>query len=83
MHALYSQRCAEHIERKISQEDLKITRFFQDVRVHYVEDNELTRLDPSGNSFFNVNTESDLLKAREFINQRSIDRKKDDSHACS
>ena len=77
MHALYSKKCTESIASNITKNDLKITRFFENVRVHFVEDDELMRFDTSGISFFNVNTESDLAEARQVINQRSIEGTKE------
>ena len=74
---LYSKKCTESIASNITKNDLKITRFFENVRVHFVEDDELMRFDTSGISFFNVNTESDLAEARQVINQRSIEGTKE------
>ena len=74
MHALYSKKCVETIETNISMDDLKITNFFQNVRVRFVEDDELKEFDSTGISFFNVNTESELAEARQVLKQRSIER---------
>jgi molybdopterin-guanine dinucleotide biosynthesis protein A len=44
---------------------LKITGFFADVRVRYVDSPVLAALDPEGLSFFNINTPEDLERARQ------------------
>ena len=45
-HALYSKACLPHIERRLKDSDLKIARFFDDVRVNLVPEDEVRRLDP-------------------------------------
>ena len=62
-HALYSKACLPHIERRLQAKDLKIARFFDDVSVRYVSQEEVDAHDPDHLSFFNVNTQSDLDKA--------------------
>ena len=62
-HALYSKACLPHIERRLQAGDLKIARFFDDVSVRYVSQEEVDAHDPDHLSFFNVNTQSDLDKA--------------------
>ena len=62
-HALYSKACLPHMERWLQAGDLKITRFYDDVRVRYVGDDEVDRFDPERLSFFNINTAADLSRA--------------------
>jgi hypothetical protein len=47
--------------------DLKISGFFEDVRVKYVPDEDLARVDPEFLSFFNLNTPADLELARALV----------------
>ena len=68
-HALYSKACLPHIERRLQAKDLKIARFFDDVSVRYVSQEEIDAHDPDHLSFFNVNTQSDLDKALELAAQ--------------
>ena len=63
-HALYSKVCLPHIERKLKVDDLKIASFFGDVRVRFVAEEDIIRLDPERLSFFNVNTQQDLERAQ-------------------
>jgi len=65
LHAVYSKRCLEPIQRQIEQEDLAIRRFLAQVRVRYVSTEEIDAFDPGHLSFFNVNTLSDLRRAEE------------------
>ena len=62
-HALYSKVCLPHIQRRLEADELKIIGFFEDVRVRYISETELDRLDPERLSFFNVNTQEDLDRA--------------------
>ena len=60
-----------HIERRLKDNDLKIARFFDDVRVNLVPEDEVRRLDPELLSFFNVNTQVDLDRALALVAQGS------------
>ena len=68
-HAFYSQRCLPYIERQLRADDLKIARFFNDVRVSFVPQEVIDRLDPDHLSFFNINTEQDLEQALALVSQ--------------
>ncbi len=68
-HAFYSQRCLPYIERQLRADDLKIVRFFNDVRVSFVPQEVIDRLDPDHLSFFNINTEQDLEQALALVSQ--------------
>ena len=63
VHAAYSKACLPHIEARLKARDLKIARFFDEVRVRYLSQEEIERLDPDHLSFFNVNTQEDLDRA--------------------
>ena len=62
-HAAYSKVCLSAIEARLEAGDLKIARFFDDVRVKYVSQRRVEKIDPERHSFFNVNTEEDLARA--------------------
>jgi molybdopterin-guanine dinucleotide biosynthesis protein A len=62
-HTIYSKACLTHIEEKLIADDLKISGFFDQVRVNYVAESDLATFDPDFLSFFNVNSPEDLDKA--------------------
>ena len=64
LHAIYSKRCLQPMERVLSAGGLRIIEFFPEVRVRYVEEQEIRLFDPQCLSFFNINTPADLEKAR-------------------
>ena len=64
LHALYSKNCIKPMEERIKEGNLKITGFFDSVKVRYVGEEKLNRFDPERLSFFNINTEADLERAR-------------------
>jgi len=64
LHAIYSRRCLQPIERVLAAGSLKIIDFFPEVRVRYIEEQEIKLFDPQCLSFFNINTPADLQKAR-------------------
>ena len=50
-------------EERLKADDLKISRFFDEVRVKYVPEEDIARFDPDYLSFFNINSQPDLDKA--------------------
>ena len=60
LHAVYSKACLPAIEPFLKARKLKITGFYAEVAVRYVEREEIERFDPQGQSFTNVNTPDDL-----------------------
>ena len=67
LHAVYSKACLAPIERLLKQGSLGVRELFTLVRVRYVEAEEIDRFDPEHLSFFNINTNSDLARARGLI----------------
>jgi len=67
LHAVYSKTCLPPIKSLLEQGNLSIRGLFSLVRVRYVEATEINRFDPEHLSFFNINTEADLDKARQMI----------------
>ena len=61
--AVYSKRCMPAVEKAIEQNHRRVISFFDDVRVRYLEKDEIHIYDPDERSFFNVNTPEDLQKA--------------------
>ena len=67
LHAVYSKNCLTSAESLLKQGNLSITELFTLVKVRYVEAEEIDRFDPKHLSFFNINTEADLNRARELV----------------
>jgi molybdopterin-guanine dinucleotide biosynthesis protein A len=65
--AVYSQVCQEPIRQKIDAGRLKITGFFDQVRVRVIEGELLTRYDPHDAMFFNANTPEEYERARQML----------------
>ncbi|HSW56853.1 MAG TPA: molybdenum cofactor guanylyltransferase [Dehalococcoidales bacterium] len=75
LHAIYSKHCMEPIEFLIKQGRLSVLELYPMVKVKYLEASTINLLDPENLSFFNINTESDLVKGRQLADQN-----KDISH---
>jgi molybdopterin-guanine dinucleotide biosynthesis protein A len=75
LHAVYSKNCIKPMENLIKQGNLRITGFFDSVKVRYVGEDELDRFDPGRLSFFNINTEADLKRARILAERERIQKK--------
>ncbi len=69
LHAVYSQACIPFMEKQLQNGDLRIIHFLPQVRVRYVEQEEIEIFDPEHLSFFNINTEADVEKARQIWSQ--------------
>ena len=71
MHALYHRNCLPIIESLIQAQDFKIHRLADhpSLRARIVIPEELSRVDPEGRSFYNVNTPADLAAARSLFDQ--------------
>ncbi|MDQ3829842.1 MAG: molybdenum cofactor guanylyltransferase, partial [Candidatus Tectomicrobia bacterium] len=65
--AVYSQVCREPIRQRIEAGRLKITGFFDHVRVRIIEGELLTRYDPHDVMFFNANTPEEYERARQLL----------------
>ena len=62
--AVYSKNCLIPIHRLLERNELRVSELFTEVRVKYIEEDEIDRFDPEHLSFFNINTQADLDKAR-------------------
>ncbi len=60
LHAVYHQRCLPVMHEHIQQGNLKISDIFDVLKTRFVDDAELSRFDPDGTSFMNLNTQDEL-----------------------
>jgi molybdopterin-guanine dinucleotide biosynthesis protein A len=60
LHALYSKKCLPILHEAIGQHQHQILKCFAELRVRYVEQEELRLWDPELRSFFNINKPQDL-----------------------
>jgi len=65
LHAFYSRNCLPLIEEQLRTGNLRIVSFLPQVRVRYVEGDEMDVFDPDRLSLFNINSQADLDKARQ------------------
>jgi molybdopterin-guanine dinucleotide biosynthesis protein A len=63
LHAIYSKTCLDPIEARLKAQQLKITGFFGQVAVRFVERAEIEQFDRNGRSFANINSPEDLKEA--------------------
>jgi molybdopterin-guanine dinucleotide biosynthesis protein A len=65
--AVYSQACCASIRQRIEAGRLKITGFFDQVRVRVIDGELLARYDPHDVMFFNANTPEEYAKAQRML----------------
>ena len=63
LHALYRKNCLTAIRGLIESHEYQTIRFFNNVRVRYVDWDEIRAFDPKQRSFFNINSPQELLDA--------------------
>jgi molybdopterin-guanine dinucleotide biosynthesis protein A len=71
LQAVYSRRCLPAIEEAIASGEKRVVSFFPSVRLLTVGRPILDQLDPRGLSFFNVNTQEDLVRAETLLTAES------------
>lgn len=64
LHAIYHRRCLPAMHEHIQQGKLKISDVIELLQTRFVEDAELSRFDPEGASFMNLNTQRDVAQFR-------------------
>ena len=69
LHAVYGRSCLPHLERMLRDGRLRVDTLFSAVRTHRVGTEALRPLDPTFQSFFNVNTPADLETARGILDR--------------
>ena len=67
LHAVYSRECLPAVKELLGEASPGLVDLLPLVRVRYVEEEELLALDPELLSFFNVNTQDDLRRAKELL----------------
>jgi molybdopterin-guanine dinucleotide biosynthesis protein A len=68
--AVYSKNCSGPIQGLLEQNELRIDKLFSMVKVKYVEEDEINRFDPEHLSFFNINSQADLDRARKLAAEK-------------
>ncbi len=72
LHAVYAKNCMVPMRRLMLDGELRIADLPGFVNARYVEQEERDRFDPEHPTFFNVNTEEDLERARALASQRNL-----------
>ena len=68
--AVYSKNCSGLMQGLLEQDELRISKLFSRVKVKYVEEDEINRFDPEHLSFFNINSQADLDRAKKLATER-------------
>ena len=72
-HALYRNTCLGHIEERLKQRSLRMDGYFSDVEVCTLQEEDFLYIGGSKESFFNVNTPTDLQMAQDMEKNVSRD----------
>ena len=66
-HAIYSKSCIGIIKKNLDDNNLKISNIFNMCKTKIISENEIYAIEPYTKSFFNINDEIDLTKAKNLI----------------
>jgi molybdopterin-guanine dinucleotide biosynthesis protein A len=70
-HAVYRRQvCLPYVRAALQVGKRRVDSWFEKVKVRYLDENEIKRIDPDGLTFFNVNTPEDLLTAEKMIKEQ-------------
>jgi molybdopterin-guanine dinucleotide biosynthesis protein A len=69
--AVYRQECLPAIERALDRGDLRMTSFFGEVDLRFLEPDEWKSFDPHGGLLTNVNTPEEYRRAQELASRNS------------
>ena len=64
LNTLYTKKALPAIKDLIESRDYQVIKFFDKIRVRYLEEHEIRAFDPDLKSFFNVNSPEELLEAQ-------------------
>jgi molybdenum cofactor guanylyltransferase len=67
LHAIYAKTCLGPMRDTLESGRRQIAAFFPQVRVAFVEPDEIRHFDPAGRSFLNVNTPDQLAEAERLL----------------
>ncbi|MCQ9207811.1 MAG: molybdenum cofactor guanylyltransferase [Omnitrophica bacterium] len=62
--AVYAKTCIQPIKNELSQQNLKISNFLQQVKVKVISEEEIAKFDPEQLCFVNINTPRDYRKIK-------------------
>lgn len=63
LHAIYKKTCITPIAEQLEADRLKIIRFYDQMRVRYLDETDYAAFDPQGRSFVNLNRPEELAEA--------------------
>jgi len=75
--AVYSKNCSGPIQGLLEQGELRIRKLFSMVKVKYIEEDEINSFDPEHLSFFNINSQADLDRARKLAAEKRWGREEE------
>ena len=69
LHAIYKKTCLPPIAEQLNQNRLKIIRFYDRMRVRYLDEADYAAYDTDGLCFSNLNTPAEMAAAENWINE--------------
>ena len=66
LHSIYSKNCLPTIKQLIGSGECMINKFFQKIRVRFLDEDEIKLSDPLLRSFYNINKQDELRDAAEW-----------------
>jgi len=71
LHSFYSRNCIDIIDKQVQQGLYKVTDFYSNLTVRFINDSEIMQYDPDQESFININTWPDYERAlKKFLDRK-------------
>ena len=67
LHAIYKKTCIKQIAEGLAADRLKIIRFYDQMRVRYLDESDYAPFDTDGSCFTNLNTPAELADAERLL----------------
>ncbi|MBI5292976.1 MAG: molybdenum cofactor guanylyltransferase [Chloroflexi bacterium] len=74
--AIYSKACLDPIRRALDAGKMRVNSFFPDMRIRWVEENEIKQFDPELLTFMNCNTPEELEEVKKIWTQIYSDERR-------
>lgn len=71
LHSFYSRNCIDIIDKQVQRGLYKVTDFYSNLKVRFINDREIMQYDPDQESFININTWPDYERALKIFSDRT------------
>lgn len=75
LHAFYQKKCFHLIEKNLTTGKFKVSELYHDLKIKYIDKDEIYHIDPEQKTFLNINTYADYEEAIKLYNKEKKQKK--------